>query len=88
VYLLELLFVTRCVMIILSSDSCCSWVFFGSYEEPPGGETRAARWHIPDSPKFLGFVELPGGDELPPGDTSQFGLAFLGFRVLWVISKW
>jgi len=64
-------------------------IFLGSFKEPPNGEHRAARPHNQSNPIFWVFDELPGSDEHPPGDASQFGsiLVFRGFGVLSVRGK-
>ena len=49
----------------------------------PRGEHRAARRHKQSNPVFWVFNELPGGDEHPPGDVSQFG-SILVFWSFWV----
>jgi len=60
---------------------CYFWVL---EEEPHDGMFLLARRRVTDQPSFWALFELPGGDELPPGDTSCFG-SILGSSVFWVI---
>jgi len=59
-------------------------------EELPGSKLPIARRHMLDSPSFLGFVELSGDDEHPPGDADQFGsiLLFWGSSTFLIKGKW
>jgi len=57
--------------------------FMGSYEEPLSGEALYLQETQACTQFFLGFVELPNGDEHSPGDVDQIGSIslFLGFWV-------
>ncbi|QCE00353.1 hypothetical protein DEO72_LG7g1643 [Vigna unguiculata] len=61
-------------------DSSNFYLFLGSREEPPGGERCVARRRVTTNPDSRFLLELPGGDEHPPGDADQFWLMNVGFR--------
>jgi len=56
--------------------------------EPSGGTSLSARRHVTDQPSFWVLFELPGGDELPPGNANCFR-SILGFSGFWaILDQW